>query len=255
MGRSAYVGARAHGRRFSLLASLVSILAACAGPLGGAPRLLHTSEQRGRLEPPIRVLLLGDSISLGYTESVISGLGEDAEVVRPLRANGRDYLNCQGTNCATANLDGWLDVLGEDFDVVHFNFGLHDLKRVHPATGENSGDPSHPHQASPASYRRQLRAVAERLRATDARLVFALTTPIPPHPDGPYREPEDAVVYNAIAREVMGELEIPVNDLYSFALERLEAIQKPDDVHFSAEGSRVLGAEVVRAIRARAAWK
>ena len=170
IGWSAHVGARAHGRRFPLFASLVSILAACAGPLDGAPRLLHNSEQRGSLEPPIRVLLLGDSISLGYTPSVIDGLAGEAEVLRPLNPNGRGYQNCQGTNNGVARIEGWLEALGADFDVVHFNFGLHDLKRVDPTTGANSSDPTHPHQADPERYGRQLREITGRLHATGAIL-------------------------------------------------------------------------------------
>ena len=41
---------------------------------------------------------------------------------------------------------------------------------------------------------------------------------------------------------------IPVNDLYSFSMERLEKIQRPANVHFTPEGSRLLGAQVVKEI-------
>jgi len=43
---------------------------------------------------------------------------------------------------------------------------------------------------------------------------------------------------------------IPINDLYTFALPRLAEIQRPQNVHFTPEGSRVLGAEVARIISA-----
>lgn len=238
--------ARSLAARLLPLVILTAVLEACAAT-GGSPD--------DALDAPIRVLLLGDSISLGYTPSVIDGLAREAEVLRPLNPNGRGYQNCQGTNNGVARIEGWLEALGADFDVVHFNFGLHDLKRVDPQTGKNSSDPTHPHQADPERYGRQLREITERLRATGARLIFASTTPVPPDPNGPHREPQDAIEYNAIAREVMGELDVPINDLYTFALERLEAIQKPNDVHFTTEGSAVLGAEVVRAIRARAGWE
>ncbi|MDA1267210.1 MAG: SGNH/GDSL hydrolase family protein [Planctomycetota bacterium] len=207
------------------------------------------------LNAPLRVLLLGDSISLGYTQTVIDELAGEAEVLRPLNANGKGYQNCSGTNNAAARLEDWLRTLGEEFDVIHFNFGLHDLKRVEPGTGKNSNDASHPHQADPERYGRQLRAITERLQATGARLVFALTTPVPEGAGGPYRAPADAVTYNAVARAVMTDLGVPINDLYAFALERIETIQKPKDVHFSKEGSGVLGREVARVIRARAGWE
>ena len=44
----------------------------------------------------------------------------------------------------------------------------------------------------------------------------------------------------------MGEHRIAIDDLYAFALPRLGEIQRPKDVPFSPEGSRILGAEVAR---------
>jgi hypothetical protein len=41
---------------------------------------------------------------------------------------------------------------------------------------------------------------------------------------------------------------IPVDDLYQFAKPQLGRIQLPKNVHYSPEGSKVLGAEVARSI-------
>ncbi|MCA9269199.1 MAG: DUF1080 domain-containing protein [Planctomycetales bacterium] len=46
----------------------------------------------------------------------------------------------------------------------------------------------------------------------------------------------------------MRDLEVPTNDLYSFALPKLAEIQQPNNVHFSAAGSQTLGEEVARQI-------
>ena len=46
----------------------------------------------------------------------------------------------------------------------------------------------------------------------------------------------------------MAQAKVPVHDLYGFALARLGRIQKPEDVHFTPEGSAILADDVVRVI-------
>ena len=208
------------------------------------------TERPAALEEPIHVLILGDSISIGYTQHVRRMLGEQAVVVRPTASDGERPENCAGTNHGITGIERWLALDGGDWDVIHFNFGLHDLKRVDAETGKNSDDPSDPHQAPPERYRDQLRQILDTLEATGSRLVYATTTPVPEGDLRPYREPEDAVLYNNIAREVMVEAGIPIDDLYAFALPRLGEIQQPENVHFTNAGSELLAQEVVAAIRA-----
>ncbi|MHC4376209.1 MAG: SGNH/GDSL hydrolase family protein [Planctomycetota bacterium] len=229
-----------HARLTACLSLIVLLLGSCA-----APPATH-----GPIEPPVRVLLLGDSISIGYTQPVRELLGEDYVVVRPTNAKG-GAENCAGTNKGVENIDRWIALEGGDWDVIHYNFGLHDLKRVHPETGKNSTDPNDPYQADPERYRAQLGAITERLEATGARLIFATTTPVP---EGvrPYRAPSDPLTYNAVALEVLEGRDVVVNDLFTFANARLGEIQKERDVHFSKEGSAALAEQVAGAIRARA---
>jgi acyl-CoA thioesterase-1 len=195
-----------------------------------------------------RVLILGDSISIGYTGLVRELLAGEALVVRPMREAQRAE-NCEGTTAGVEQLERWLALEGGDWDVIHFNFGLHDLKRVDPGTGRPSNDPAHPRQAEPWRYERQLRAIVERLRRSGAKLVFATTTPVPEGDVRPHRDVADAARYNAIATRVMREHGIAVNDLHAFAAARLEEIQQPVNVHFTEEGSGALAGEVAEAIR------
>ncbi|MGA1225628.1 MAG: SGNH/GDSL hydrolase family protein, partial [Phycisphaerales bacterium] len=189
-----------------------------------------------------RVLLLGDSISMGYHGAVVAGLDDEAVVVRPKE-------NCEGTTKGLKRIDAWLALEGGGFDVVHFNFGLHDLKRV-KADGTNSNDPADGRQAEVDSYERQLRAIAEKIVASGARVVFATTTPVPDGGVRPHRDPGDVVAYNDAARRVMSGLGIELDELYAFAAPRLAALQKPVDVHFTEAGSRELGGVVAASIRA-----
>ncbi|MCP4836042.1 MAG: sulfatase-like hydrolase/transferase [Phycisphaera sp.] len=192
--------------------------------------------------PPLpRVLLLGDSISMGYHATVQATLDDEAVVLRPLG-------NCEGTSLGVERIGRWLAIEGGDFDLVHFNFGLHDIKHV-DADGRNSNDPRDAPQASIETYRRQLRAIAEAILASGATPVFSTTTPVPEGGVRPYRDPEDVDRYNAAAISVMGDLGIEVFDLGSRAATTSASIQRPVDVHFTPEGSRLLGEHVGRRLR------
>ena len=192
-------------------------------------------EQRASLP---RVLILGDSISMGYTPTVRDRLDAKAWVIRPRE-------NCQGTNHGMLRIDSWLKLGDGRWDVIWFNFGLHDMKRVRPGTNQNSRNPSHPRQCALDKYEAQLRAITKKLVATGARVVFATTTPVPSGVR-PHRDSEDPQRYNTAAKKVMAELGVAVHDLHAFALERQARIQRRADVHFTRRGSQVLGREVVR---------
>ena len=196
-----------------------------------------------------RVLLLGDSISMAYHADVCRLLREEADVFRPMR-NANDAENCAGTDHGLRRIDAWLAAHGGKWDVIHFNFGLHDLKRVDAKTGANSDDPARPQQSPPDEYVAQLGAIVTKLQATGARLIFATTTPVPEGKLRPYRSPADAVRYNDLARGLMAERGIEVDDLYSFVLPQLAELQRPNDVHFTPTGSRALAGEVARHLRA-----
>lgn len=199
-----------------------------------------------------RVLILGDSISIGYTPVVQELLKAEAVVLRPTRTNPKTKKtaneNCAGTSNGVKHIDRWLKLDGGNWDVIHFNFGLHDLKRVDPKTGANSNNPDDPHQADPETYEKQLREIVGKLKKTGAKLIFATTTPYPAGVK-PHRDIEDVKRYNEIALKIMRENEIAVNDLYSVILPRLKELQRPVNVHFTPEGSKVLGEVVTKQIR------
>jgi len=214
------------------MAVFMAVLAAQAGPEAARKK----------------VLILGDSISIGYTPFVKEAMRDAAVVVRPTTGPGKDE-NCEGTAKGAREVERWLALEGGRWDVIHFNFGLHDLKRVDPKTGKNSASAEDPRQSEPDKYEKQLREIVAALKKTNARLVFATTTPVPEGCRSPLRDPEDPPRYNAIARKVMEENGVAMNDLYAFALPKLKEIQLPKNVHFTKEGSQVLAGEVVRHLR------
>jgi lysophospholipase L1-like esterase len=194
------------------------------------------------------VLLLGDSISIGYTLPVRSLLAGKANVFRPVTANGVAE-NCSDTGKGVADLDRWLAAQPK-WDVIHFNWGLHDLKHMKPGapTPTTSADPNDPPLRSLADYRANLEKIVARLKQTGARLVFATTTPVPEGVKNPYRSPADPARYNAIASEVMQAQGVRVNDLFAVIQPRVAELQLPTNVHFNNQGSAALAKQVAAVI-------
>ena len=180
-----------------------------------------------------RVLLIGDSISIGYTVPVREILKGTANLHR-VPENGRD------TEHGLKQLDAWL---GEKpWNLIHFNFGLHDIRHVKDDRMDISGL----RIRSAAEYGQNLTRILDRLRRTGARLVFATTTPVPDGADG--RRPGDEIECNAIAIDLMASAGVPINDLHAFITPYLAEAQNPRNVHFNEAGSRLLGRKVARII-------
>jgi acyl-CoA thioesterase-1 len=176
-----------------------------------------------------RVLLIGDSISVGYTVPVQKALAGKANVHRPA-------ANCGTTTKGLEHLSQWL---GDGrWDVIHFNWGLHDLICI--------GDTP---QTPIDEYEKNLRQLLARLKKTGATLVWCSTTPVPPGRRAPIK-PEEVLRYNEVARKIMEESGIAIDDLHAFALPQLEQIQLPTNVHVTPEGSQVLAQQVARSIEA-----
>ena len=193
-----------------------------------------------------KVLILGDSISMGYTPFVKEMLAGIADVTRPMKEDG-SAENCEGTTKGVEAIDRWLG--DEKWDLIHFNFGLHDLKHVDLKTGKNSMNTRDPQQAPIKKYRKNLEDIVERLKETGAHLIFATTTPYPNPVDGPLRMPGEAMKYNETALKIMKKNDIQVDDLYTFVKPQMEALMIKKNVHFTDEGSKALAEEVVKVIK------
>ena len=163
-----------------------------------------------------RVLLIGDSVSRGYTQPTRKALAGKANVHRA-------PANCGPTASGLKNLEVWL---GEGkWDVIHFNFGIHDR-----------GTPA-------ADYVKRLEEIVTRLEKTGAKLIWASTTPIPDNP-AQKQTAQSVVEKNALAAEVMKKRGIPTDDLFGEMTPRLKEFQPPLDVHFTGAGYDFLGAKV-----------
>ena len=185
-----------------------------------------------------RVLLIGDSISIGYTVPTRKALEGKANVHRP-------NTNCGPTTRGLQAIDQWLG--DGKWDVIHFNWGLHDLKYISAKGGLTDVDKGK-QQVPIGQYEANLEKLVLRLKKTGAKLIWASTTPVPEGAKG--RVPGDEVKYNAVAKKVMERHGVALNDLYAFAKPRLKDIQLPANVHFKPEGSKALAEQVAKNILA-----
>jgi lysophospholipase L1-like esterase len=167
-----------------------------------------------------RVLLIGDSVSRGYTQAVRKAMQGKANVHRA-------PANCGPTASGLKNLDVWLG--DGKWDLIHFNFGIHD-------------------RATPiADYKLRLEQLITRMKQTGARLMWASTTPCPDTPDGKSKS-APIIERNHAAAEVMKTRGIAIDDLFTAITPHLAALQNPNDVHFNAQGYDFLGQAVATAI-------
>jgi acyl-CoA thioesterase-1 len=176
-----------------------------------------------------RVLLIGDSISMGYTLPTRTLLTGKANLHR-IPQNGGPTKN------GLAQIDKWLGT--GKWDVIHFNWGIHDLKYM----------PDGKRQVEAADYEKNLRTLVARMKQTGAKLIWATTTPIPEGELSPSRRFGSVQEYNAIAARVMTENGIAIDDLNSHIAPQFDRLHNPKDLHYGTEGYQFLAQKVAEEI-------
>ncbi len=186
-----------------------------------------------------RALIIGDSISGGYTKTVIRRLEGKVDVSR-IPGNG------QHTGTGIKKIDEWLG--DGNWDVIHFNWGLWDIYGWQYAKEDRS----------PKAYGQRLETLVSRLEKTGAKLIWATTTPACPGPEKTMLQkfkkevvitPEMQAEYREVALKVMKAHKVRVNDLFHLMLPELEKYSPaPDNVHFTEAGSGKLGRQVANSI-------
>ena len=185
-----------------------------------------------------RVVLLGDSIRIGYAPLVAKKLEGIAVVVHP------GMENCADTPTTLKGLDRWL--ADTKPAVVHFNCGLHDLKFDKKTKA---------YQVPPDRYEAHLRAIVERLRRATPNVVFATTTPILDDRHAARkaafdRFDKDVTAFNERAVGVMRDLGVPVNDLNRIVADGgADKLLGKDGTHYTPAGYERLADAVADSVR------
>lgn len=214
-------------------------------------RIIDAQVQAAINEPELRVtshvdglpnvLVIGDSISIGYLKELRAQLAGVANVDHPPE-------NCRSTQYVLSRLNEWL--AGRHYDVIVFNAGLHDLKHVEREAEDDLSNPMVDIAAGPrlvplSTYSHNLGVIADSLMRAGTTVLFATTTPVPAGAFG--RSPEDVLAYNREASRVMSEKNIAIVDLYNVALAHAD-LQFPTNVHYTVEGSKVLARAVAQEV-------
>ncbi|MCG3147425.1 MAG: hypothetical protein PCFJNLEI_00865 [Verrucomicrobiae bacterium] len=232
------------------IAPWLVLLASATGVVAGEPVVeaeLHTHLTDAFVNPQTatglpRVLIIGDSISIGYTAPVRLELKGIADVFRPNE-------NCQHSGYVLAKLNAWLG--GKKWDVIHFNCGIWDTHFLDAKGNLVRADdqilpPGVRIRHTPEQYRENLIKIVTRLQRTGAKLIWASTTPVMRRKGERF---EAIPTLNRVAAEVMQTNGVVVNDLYDYVLPHVKEWQSPDQAHFNDKGNAELGKRVAQSIQ------
>jgi hypothetical protein len=186
------------------------------------------------------VLLIGDSISIGYTVEVRKLLKGKADVFR-IKTNGK-YASY-----GLKKIDTWLG--DRKWDIIHFNWGLWDIcyRNTKSKTQGHRDKVNGTLTATPDQYKKYLEGIVIKLQKTNAKLIWCETTPVPDHEEG--RKVGDEIKYNIIASKIMLTHDVTINKLHAHALLKSSEIQKKKgDVHYTEDGYKYLAEKVAHEI-------
>ena len=186
-------------------------------------------------------LIIGDSISIGYTLPTRALLKGKVNLHR-IPTNGGP------TTKGIAEIEKWL---GEKkWDLIHFNWGLHDLKYMgKDGTNLVPKEKGGVVQVPLAEYEKNLEKLVIRMKKSAKQLVWRNTTPIPPGSKARYVG--DSVKYNQAAARIMKKHGIPTLDLFTPSKKNMKEWMRKADVHYYAHGSKALAKLVAEDILKR----
>lgn len=207
-----------------------------------------------------KILLLGDSIRMGYCGAVRELLKGKAEVFFS-NDNGRFLQYTLRALSDWKSAEKWPD----DIDTVHWNNGLWDILHLNTVQTEADGEDAGKTMINPAAagskliydkdpltppdmYEYMLKRVQRRIRQLfpRAEIVFATTTPvIEEKASWAYRSNKEIEAYNEIARKILPPLGVKINELGEYAKKHCHIICNRDWVHYNDEGSLLLAQEII----------
>ena len=179
-----------------------------------------------------RVLLIGDSIMNGYSPFVVEALRGKANVGR-LVAFGMIGGNDTSAAAFCEKLkDG-------DYALIHYNDGLHSL----------------PPRITDEQFGTGLTAMLKHLKTVTPKVIWATTTPAPDRANtlGPESHNGTVITRNDMSKKIADAAGVPVNDLYGVVIGERETLQGFANLHFTSEGSKRMGLQIVRLIETQLA--
>ncbi len=184
-----------------------------------------------------KVVLIGDSIRMGYDKYVKDALDGVAEVLYPEE-------NCRFCQYVLRNAHVWKRDLkwGDDVDLVHWNAGAWDLIELF-------GD----EPLTPIEFYGQLVGrIDKRLRMLfpNAKIVFATNTHFLEKYGrrNMWRSNENIVKYNEVAKKVLEGTGTYINELYELTKNIPEEYREDSTHFFKPEATEIVGSRVLSII-------
>jgi lysophospholipase L1-like esterase len=185
------------------------------------------------------ILIIGDSISIGYTPFVESYFSEKAHI-------SHNPGNAQHTGTGLDKIEEWISK--ENWDIIHFNWGLWDLCFRHPSSTiqGNRDKVNGKITFTLEEYASNLDSIVSIMRInSSAKLIYITTSYVPENEHGRFKD--DVKKYNDVAKKIMREHSVLVHDIYEESIQIHQAFGKgKDDVHYTNAGYEQLGQLVAR---------
>lgn len=166
------------------------------------------------------ILLLGDSIRINYQKRTAELFEGKANVYGP-------EDNCRNTFWTLMYVEKWLKELPKP-DIIMWNNGCWDVTRFN--SGENKP------LTSLETYLENTKRIFNILKKTDAKLIFALSTPYHPIKQEKNKTNEDVWAYNKAVREMLEKEGVIINDLNTPVWADYDRYICDDGCHLSDEG-------------------
>ena len=176
-----------------------------------------------------KIMLLGDSIRLGYQDKVREFLGDGFEVYAP-------EDNCRFVRYAMFCLPDYLRAC-PDPAVIHWNNGLWDMQHRF-----GDGQPF----TAPLRYIEDLEKMAGLLRGVTERVIFATTTPV--NSANPEQSNQTIDHFNALAVPAMRDCGLAINDLHALVAQDVPRYICDDLTHLSEAGKEACARQVTTSI-------
>lgn len=180
------------------------------------------------------ILLVGDSIRIGYDKAVKKSMEGIANVYFPDK-------NCMFASYVLRFIHEYKDKLEmEHVDVVHWNAGLWDCLRLFEE------DPHTPIDV----YAYYIDRICQRIKKVypDAKVIFATSTMVRSELMSKdfKRYNEEIAAYNEAAVEIVKKYGFEVNDLYAVSATLSDAAHSDNVHYYTAEGTEALTKQVLK---------
>lgn len=184
-----------------------------------------------------KVILIGDSIRMGYAKYVKEALEGSAEVYHSVDSARFSTYLFRFLPDWKRN-EGW----GDDIDLVHWNVGLWDVLEIDGEGVLNDAE----------TYKKNIGRLYRKIKSLfpNAKQVFATSTSVIEEGyKGSYKRHNCYIEqYNEIAKKVLAECGVPVHDLYELT-KNMPAEYRSDMTHFDTpEATKIIGDRIVSVI-------